>query len=150
MSSPEIGGSTAVKRDNGDVARLFLEAIYANDFERAFAEYAHPSYRFVVSSLANPDLTAAIPWAGRVHVGRDGYQELTRQLFAEFEPVSFEARRFTATAERVFVEGHFTFRHRLTAKIADSDWLARFDFADGRIVGGQFYENTYAIAAARR
>jgi len=50
----------------------------------------------------------------------------------------------------VFVEGSFRFRHRQTGRIAESDWLARFDMRDGRIAGGQFYENTYAVAAARR
>jgi uncharacterized protein len=54
----------------------------------------------------------------------------------------------STTADKVFVEGHFKFRHRKTGKIAESNWLTRFDIKDGRIVDGQFYENTYAVAMA--
>ena len=81
---------------------------------------------------------------------REGYVGLTAMLFSEFEALSFEARRYVDAGEVVFVEGHFNFRHRRTGRIADSDWLARFDLRDGRIAGGQFYENTHAVAAARR
>ena len=38
--------------------------------------------------------------------------------------------------------GRMVFRHRETAKIAVSDFIARFDMRDARITGGQFYENT--------
>ncbi|MDY6940456.1 MAG: hypothetical protein SWY16_22715 [Cyanobacteriota bacterium] len=55
-----------------------------------------------------------------------------------------------AAGDRVFVEGHFTFRHRTTGKIADSDFLAAFRMENGRISGGQFYENTAGVAAARQ
>jgi ketosteroid isomerase-like protein len=94
-------------------------------------------------------LRAAIPWAGHVHAGQAGYAELTRQLFSEFEPLVFEATSYSEAGDKVFVEGHFRFRHRASGKIADSDWLARFDMRDGVIGGGQFYENTYAVARAR-
>lgn len=40
--------------------------------------------------------------------------------------------------------------HREIAKIADSDFLARFEMRDEKVVRGQFYENTAAAAAARR
>lgn len=36
------------------------------------------------------------------------------------------------------VEGHLTFRHRQTGKIADSEWIARFEMETGRIAGGNF------------
>lgn len=61
----------------------------------------------------------------------------------------FEARRYHDTGEVVFVEGYFKFRHRRTGKIAEAEWVMRFDMRDGRISGGQIYENTYALAAAR-
>jgi ketosteroid isomerase-like protein len=136
-------------RSNAETARQFLDAIYASDYDRAFSEYADPGYRFVVGSSNNSDLQAVIPWAGHAHAGQAGYAELVRQLFSEFEPLSFETGHYTEASDKVFVEGHFRFRHRRTAKIADSDWLVRFDMKDGRIAGGQFYENTYAVAAAR-
>jgi ketosteroid isomerase-like protein len=134
---------------NTETVRRFLEAIYAGDYQRAFSDYAHNDYRFAVGSTEDGDLRAAIPWAGHVHVGQSGYAELMRQLFSEFEPLSFEARSYVEADDKVFVEGHFRFRHRTTGRIADSDWLTRFDIKDGRITGGQFYENTYAVAKAR-
>jgi ketosteroid isomerase-like protein len=134
---------------NAEIAKQFFEFVYAGDYDRAFSEYARPDYRFVVGSSDNAELKAAVPWAGHTHQGREGYIALTNALFSEFEPLSFEARRYSDTGDRVFVEGHFRFRHRATGKIADSDWLVRFDMKDGRIAGGQFYENTYAVAMAR-
>jgi uncharacterized protein len=136
-------------RSNAETVRLFFEAVYAGNHDRAFSDYAHEGYRFIVGSADNPDLQSAIPWAGRVHVGQSGYAALTRQLFSEFEPLSFETKSHSEAGDKVFVEGHFRFRHRDTGNIADSDWLARFDIRDGRIAGGQFYENTYAVAKAR-
>jgi ketosteroid isomerase-like protein len=137
-------------RSDVETARRFFEAIYAGDYDRAFCDFAHPDYRFVVGSSDNADLQAAIRWAGHVHAGQAGYAELTRQLFSEFEPLSFETRSYAETGDKVFVEGHFRFRHRNTGKTADSDWLVRFDMKEGRMAGGQFYENTYAVAAARQ
>jgi ketosteroid isomerase-like protein len=136
-------------QSNAETVRRFFEAVYAGDYERAFSDYAHADYRFIVGSAGNSDLQAAIPWAGHVHAGQSGYTELTRQLFLEFEPLSFETRSYVESGDKVFVEGHFRFRHRITGQIADSDWLTRFDIKDGRIAGGQFYENTYAVAMAR-
>ncbi|TIV08771.1 MAG: ketosteroid isomerase, partial [Mesorhizobium sp.] len=57
---------------------------------------------------------------------------------------------FTDAGNQVFVEGHFRLRHRETAKIAESDFLVRLEMRNGRIVMGQMYENTAAIAEARR
>jgi uncharacterized protein len=134
---------------NAEIVRQFFDAIYAEDYDRAFADYADPAYRFVVGSAANPELQAAIPWAGRTLQGKTGYLELVGLLFGEFEPISFETDGYAEADDQVFVEGHFRFRHRRTGKFADSDWLARFEMKDGRIAGGRFYENTYAVAAAR-
>jgi ketosteroid isomerase-like protein len=103
-----------------------------------------------VGSSGNEILRTAIPWAGYTHQGKEGYIRLTTLLFSEFEALEFEPRRYNDADDCVFVEGHFTFRHRQTGKIADSDWVARFDMQDGWIVGGQFYENTAGVAEARK
>ena len=128
----------------------FFEAQYAGDFDRAFRDYAHPDFHWVVSSADNDALRCKIPWAGHTLKGREGYARLTSLLFSEFENLGFEQHRYTDANDRVFVEGHFCFRHRETGKIADSDWLALFEMKDGRISGGQFYENTAAVADARQ
>jgi uncharacterized protein len=135
---------------NIEAAKRFFELVYAGDYDRAFSEYARPEFQFAVGSSSSEDLKVVIPWAGYAHCGREGYIALTNALFSEFDPLSFEPRRFSDTGDAVFVEGHFAFRHRVTAKIAESDWLVRFDMKDGRIAGGQFYEDTYAVAVARR
>lgn len=134
---------------NITTARNFFKAQYEGDFDTAFREYAHADFRFVVASANNDDLRGAIPWAGYEHRGREGYERLMSLLFSEYEPLEFDTRRFSDTGDQVFVEGHFLFRHRETAKIADSDFIARFEMRDGKIAGGQFYENTAAVATAR-
>jgi ketosteroid isomerase-like protein len=135
---------------NTEVVRSFFDAVYAADYERAFDAFTSPGFTWVVGSADNDALRAAIPWAGTRLTGRDGYLSLVRTLFGEFEALSFVPLRYFDAGEAVFVEGQFQFRHRQTGKLADSDWLARFDMRDGRIAGGQFYENTYAVAAARQ
>ena len=137
-------------QSNAEVVQKFLEAQYAGELDRAFQSYAHPNFQWIVSSSNNDSLRAAIPWAGYTHKGREGYIRLVTLLFSEFEALEFEPSRYTDAGDRVFVEGHFTFRHRQTGKIADSDWVARVDMEDGRISGGQFYENTSGVAAARQ
>jgi ketosteroid isomerase-like protein len=135
---------------NRDVVKSFFAAVYAADFDHAFDAFTRPEFSWIVGSDANGELRTAIPWAGFRLIGREGYLGLVKMLFGEFEALSFEPLRYFEAGETVFVEGRFRFRHRQTTKIADSDWLARFDMRDGRISGGQFYENTYAVAAARQ
>lgn len=135
---------------NIQTVQKFLEAQYAGDFDRAFQSYAQPNFKWIVGSGGNEILREAIPWAGCTHKGKEGYIRLTTLLFSEFEALEFEPKRYSDAGECVFVEGHFTFRHRQTGKIADSDWIARFDMRDGLIGGGQFYENTAGVALARK
>lgn len=134
---------------NIEAVKGFLEAQYNGDFDTAFSEFAQPGFSWVVSTAGNDGLRAVIPWAGYSHQGKEGYIRLTTMLFSEFEALEFNPIKFTDAGESVFVEGRFVFRHRETTKIAVSDFLSRFDMRDERIIGGQFYENTAAIAAAR-
>lgn len=135
-----------------------MAAQYAGEFDRAFKDYVHADFKWIVGSRNNQDLRAVIPWAGHIHQGKEGYIRLTTLLFSEFEALEFEPQHYTdagdlteiRSAARVYVEGHFTFRHRKTGKIADSDWIARFDLQGDRISGGQFYENTAGVAEARK
>lgn len=133
-----------------EIVQKFLEAQYAGDFDTAFDNYALPEFTWIVSSANNDHLKALIPWAGYEHQGKEGYINLTKMLFGEFESLTFEPQHFTDASDRVYVEGHFTFRHRETGKIADSDFIALFRFQEGKISGGQFYENTADVAAARK
>ncbi|MFB2553146.1 nuclear transport factor 2 family protein [Ensifer soli] len=130
-------------------AKRFFSAQHCGDVDDAFCDYVHPDFRFAVSCACNDELRAAIPWAGYEHKGREGYQRLTTLLFSEYELLAYEIKRFTDAGNQVFAEGHFRLRHRETAKIAESDFLARLEMRDGKIVRGQMYENTAAIAAAR-
>lgn len=135
--------------NNIETVQAFLAAQYEQDFDRAFKDYAHYDFNWIVGSDANEALRHAIPWAGYTHHGKEGYIKLTTMLFSEFEALEFDAINYTDAQQHVFVEGHFMFRHRETGKLADSDWVARFDIEHGRIAGGQFFENTAAVAAAR-
>ncbi len=51
--------------------------------------------------------------------------------------------------DKIFVEGYFKFKHRTTGKIALSDFIMRFDMKNSKIIGGQMYENTHAVATNR-
>ena len=135
---------------NVQTVQKFFEAQYAGDLDHAFQAYAQTNFQWIVASGSNEALRAAIPWAGYTHQGKEGYVRFVTLLFSEFEALEFEPGRYTDAGDRVFVEGHFIFRHRKTGKIADSDWVARFDMNAGRIAGGQFYENTAGVAAARQ
>lgn len=134
---------------NTEKVAKFFELQYQGDFDTAFGEYADPDFYWIVSSAENDELRAAIPWAGYRHKGKEGYLELTSQLFGEFDVIEFEPQHYLDGGDRVLVQGHFRFKHKKTGKIADSDWIARFDIKNGKIAGGQFFENTYAVAAAR-
>lgn len=136
--------------NNVEVVQAFLAAQYAGEFDRGFASYVNPEFTWVVGTDNNAELRQAIPWAGHRHNGKAGYMQLTQMLFSEFEVLGFEPSKFTDAGDAVYVEGHFKFRHRETGKVADSDWLSRFDMKNGRISSGQFYENTQAVAAARQ
>lgn len=129
-------------------AKGFFKSQYEGDCETAFSQYAHPDFRFGVSSRDNDDLRSVIPWAGYWHKGRSGYETLTALLFGEYEPLEFDTTRFTDTGDQVFVEGHLVFHHRKTGKIADSDFIARFEMKDGKVSGGQFFEDTAAVMLA--
>ena len=133
--------------NNESIARAFYDHVYAGEVDAVLAMLSD-DFTWLVG-VESDDLTAAIPWAGRILRGRDGFAELNTTLFGEFEVLEFEAREFHPAGDHVFVEGHFRFRHKTTGKTAASDWLARFDITGGQIQGGHFFENTYAVAAAR-
>lgn len=143
------GANIMSDKPNIAAAKGFFAAQHCGDLDDAFGTYVHPDFRFVVSCACNDELRAAIPWAGYEHRGREGYQRLTALLFSEYELLACDTTRFTDAGTQVFVEGHFRLRHRETARIADSDFLARFEMRNGKIVSGQMYENTAAVAAAR-
>ncbi|MCX8279197.1 MAG: ketosteroid isomerase [Mesorhizobium sp.] len=135
---------------NVEAAKGFFEAQRGDGLDAAINGYVHPDFRFVVSCVCNDELRALIPWAGYEHRGCEGYRRLITLLFSEYQSLACETTRFTDAGNQVFVEGHFRLRHRETAKIAESDFLVRLEMRNGRIVMGQMYENTAAIAEARR
>lgn len=134
---------------NTAVVKSFFTETHEGQLESAFHRYAHPDLAWSFGSGRDDSLQFVIPWAGRTYKGHDGYVSLFSMLFAEFENVVFETRRFTDAGEAVSVEGYFLLRQRRTGKFASADWLARVDMRKHRIGGGQLYWNTYALAAAR-
>ncbi|MEM8909826.1 MAG: nuclear transport factor 2 family protein, partial [Bacteroidota bacterium] len=131
------------------IVQDFLRLQYEGQIEAAFQAYAHPDFQWVVSTDRSPELQQAIPWAGYAHQGKAGYEQLVGTLFGEFESKHFEVEEYYSVDNKVFAVGHFSFQHRTTKKMAESDFVSVFHFKEGKISGGQFYENTYAVAAAR-
>ncbi len=135
--------------NNIEVVQEFLRLQYEGKIEEAFTNHAAPNFKWIVSSGNNPALENAIPWAGMTHKGLEGYKNLTGLLFGEYEALEFDAKEFYEVQDKVFMTGHFKFKHYKTQKIADSDFVGLFHMKNGKIAGGQFYENTYAVAAGR-
>ena len=127
----------------------FLSLQYKGKIEEAFKNYADPNFEWVVSTVNNDELTNSIPWAGYKHKGLNGYKNLMGQLFGEYEALEFDSREFYEIENKVFMIGYFKFRHYTTGKIAESDFVGVFNLKEGKIIGGQFYENTFAVASAR-
>ncbi len=135
---------------NIEAVQKFLTLQYEGKIEEAFANYADSSFEWIVSSANNNELTTAIPWAGMTHKGLEGYKNLTSQLFGEYEALEFDTKEFYEVQDKVIMIGHFKFKHYKTQKIADSDFVGLFNMKNGKIAGGQFYENTYAVAQGRK
>jgi ketosteroid isomerase-like protein len=135
--------------DNVKTVQSFFQAQYDGNFDGAFDSFVDPGFEWVVSMANDEALNRAIPWAGIRLVGKEGYTRLTTKLWGEFEPLEFNFTRFTDGGDRIFAEGRFLFRHSTTGKTVASDFMARFEMRNGKIAGGQFYENTYAVARAR-
>jgi uncharacterized protein len=154
---PAADPTTVSTRQDGDMdqtlarnvalVRRFYERVYAGDIDAVLA-MLHKDFTWIVGT-ESPALATAIPWAGRLLRGREGFLELVTTLFGEFESQEFEAQEFHPVGGHVFVQGRFEFRHYKTGKSAAGDWLARFDISGDEILGGQFFENTFAVAAAR-
>ena len=141
---------TITKLSGKEVVQNFLTLQYEGKVEEAFRNYADPGFKWVVSTNNNPELTKAIPWAGYEHYGLEGYKNLNALLFGEYEPIEFNTDEFYEVANKVFMMGNFKFKHRVTEKLAETDFIGVFNILDSRITGGQFYENTYAVAEARK
>ena len=137
------------KSSNVEVVKKFFVVTFDGKYDEAFRHYVGPEYTWIVSTDNNPELRQNIPWAGYKHVGKQGWDDLMRMLFGEFEVLVFETVRFFDAGSTVFVQGRFRFRHKTTGKTAESDWLARFEMNNGRIAEGQIYENTFGVAKAR-
>ena len=152
MSSSNTSTATASNETPNVLAvQNFLKAQYEGDFDLAFGSYANADkFTWVVGTANNEELREMIPWAGYMHRGKQGYIDLVTQLFGEFESLEFTPSSFVDTGSAVYVEGRFVFKHKVTQKHAVSDFLSKFNMEDNRIIGGQFYENTAAVAEARR
>ncbi|MEO1050737.1 MAG: nuclear transport factor 2 family protein [Bacteroidota bacterium] len=134
---------------NIETVQGFLDLQYQGKIDEAFASHADKNFSWIVGSRANEELTKAIPWAGYNHKGLEGYKTLVSLLFGEYDAEVFEVHQYHEVNDQVFAVGHFRFKHKETGKIADSDFIGRFEMKQGKIAGGQFYENTHAVAAGR-
>lgn len=136
--------------DNKEIVKSFFGLMHQGEFEKAFNNYAATDLEWIVAMANSPDLTAAIPWDGVVHKGFVGFKKLNESLFGEFEGLAFQLEDSFAEGDTVVGFGHLRFKHKETQKVAESDFAIRITMRDGRIARGQFFENTFAIANARK
>ena len=134
---------------NKEIVKDFLRLQYEGKIDEAFNSHAHDDFQWVVSTADNEALRKGIPWAGYTHHGKEGYESLIGLLFGEFESLKFEVNDYYEAEDKVFAVGRFRFKHYETKKVIDSDFIGLFNMDNGKIKGGQFYENTYAVAQAR-
>ena len=115
--------------NNIEVAKLFFAAIFAENFDRAFADYANSNFRFVAGSMDNPELQKAIPLVASYASAKQDTWWNDATAFFGVRVSEFRGYPIPDAGDKVFVEGHFRFKHKQTGKIADSDWLTRFDMS---------------------
>ena len=138
------------KNSKKELVKKLLSMQYGEGVDENFIkEHTIEDFSWVVG-IVNEELHKAIPWAGIIHKKMEGYYNLVNQLFGEYEVLEFLPKDFHETEKKVFVEGYFKFQHKKTKKIAETDYIMRFDFEEDKIVGGQMYENTFGVAESRK
>jgi hypothetical protein len=90
---------------------------------------------------------SGLPWAGPRR-GREAVADFFGQLGGTVRPEPFEDLVFTASGDRVVVEGHNKGIALSTGKVYEHDWVMIFTIRDGQIARFRHYYDPADIEAA--
>ncbi len=129
--------------DNVDTVKSLFAAFGRGDLAAVIEAHAED-----VDSQAPVSRTAcALPWAGSRH-GREEVRDYFRQIVQTVRPEPFEDVVFTASGDRVIVEGHNKGKVLASGKVYEHDWVMIFTIRDGQIVRFRDYYDPADIEVA--
>ena len=125
-------------RDNKDVVSDFLSAARQGD-RASMAELLHPQVEIHEAG--------SLPFAG-VHRGLEGFQALTRQVFASFTGTQVSVERLFAQGDTVVVEMRLSGRCKRSGKPFEMPVLELWDLQEARIrrITPFYYDTAKTIA----
>jgi hypothetical protein len=127
---------------NVEFVKSFFAAFGRGDID--FVIEAHDSE---VVSEAPVSLSSTLPWAGVRH-GRGGVVEYFRDILKTVRPEPFEDLVFTASGDRVVVEGRNKGTVLATGETYDHEWVMVFTIRDGKVVRFRDFYDPADIEAA--
>jgi len=129
--------------DNVEIVKRFFAAFGRGDLEAVIEAHSDD----VDSHAPVTRTSCALPWAGSRH-GREEVRDYFRQLIETVRPEPFEDVVFTASGDRVVVEGHNKGTVLATGKVYEHDWVMIFTIRDGQVVRFRDYYDPADIEAA--
>ncbi len=128
---------------NVELVKGFFAAFGRGDLDSVIGAHAEE-----VDSQAPVTRTqCALPWAGRRH-GREEVRDYFGQIVQTVRPEPFEDVVFTASGDRVVVEGHNKGTVLGTGKAYEHDWVMIFTIEDSQIVRFRMYYDPADIEMA--
>lgn len=129
--------------DNVELVRSLFAAFGRGDLDAVIEAHAEG-----VDSQAPVSRTpSGLPWAGSRR-GREQVRDYFRQITQTVHPEPFEDVEFTASGNRVVVEGHNKGTVLANGKAYEHDWVMIFTIRDGQIVRFRDYYDPGDIEVA--
>jgi ketosteroid isomerase-like protein len=116
-------------------------------FGRGDIGYVIDAHAEDVVSESPVSRTSTLPWAG-TRTGRRELVEYFETMAAHVRPEAFHAVVFTASGDRVVVEGSNAGTVLATGERYEHDWVMVFTIRDGKVVRFRHFYDTGDIEAA--
>jgi len=124
----------------------FVRSLF-DAFGRGDIDFVIDAHDPEVVSEAPVSRHATLPWAGVRH-GRDEVIEYFREMAATVQPGGFRDLVFTASDDRVVVQGRNTGTVLATEKMYDHEWVMVFTIRDDKITRFRHFYDPADIEAA--
>jgi uncharacterized protein len=129
-----------MSEENVEVVRRAFEAFNRGDLKGMVADVA-PTFEYVA--------TGAIPGAGGVYRGPEGWRDFVGWIWDQFESPRVEIRELTEVGDQVLVSVTMRGRGKLSGVEASWDVWQLWTVRDGEVVHGQgFTTKAEALEAA--
>jgi ketosteroid isomerase-like protein len=124
---------------------------FVNDLFAAFGRgdvgYVIDAHAEDVVSESPVSRTSTLPWAG-TRTGRQELVDYFETMAAHVRPEAFHDVVFTASGDRVVVEGSNAGTVLATGERYEHDWVMVFTIRDGKVVGFRHFYDTGDIETA--